>query len=225
MIVTCTTCSKRYLVDSAALGASGRNVRCAACGHTWFQAPPEDAPRPLEIAPEPPPSPGFAVEGERRERRVQLPAVPKPRKNRPLLRWGAVGLVIVAAVWGLIAARADVMKLWPPAAQLYAMVGYGPTVPGFGLELRKVTPSRTVENGVPTLAIDGEVVNVSSVARDVPKLRIALRDNNDHDLQSWTISITNQRLLPGASVPFHTTVKQPSQAATGVIVSFVGSSG
>lgn len=222
MIVTCTDCSKRYLVDARALGASGRNVRCAACGHTWFQTPPEDAPRPVDLPP-PEPTPSFTIEGDRRERRVQLPAVPRAKTRGPLLWWGLTAVVIIAAVWGLIAARAQIMAFWPPATEFYAMIGYGPTVPGFGLELRNVTPSRGDDNGVPTLAIDGEVVNISTETRAVPKLRVALRDAGDQQLQSWTISVTDQRLLPGASVPFHTTIKQPPTAATGVVVSFAGS--
>ncbi len=114
------------------------------------------------------------------------------------------------------------MSLWPPSTRLYAMVGLGTSDPGAGLELRKVAPGRAVENGVPTLTIDGEVANVSAVTRDVPKLRVALRDANDHVLQTWTVVVTDQRLLPGASVPFHTDVAQPPEAATGVVVSFAG---
>jgi predicted Zn finger-like uncharacterized protein len=217
MIVTCTNCSKRYLVDSRALGAAGRTVRCASCAHTWFQTPPEDAPQ--LIAPVADPDESFEA-GGRRERRVQLPAVAPARSRGPLIAWGLVALVIAGLAAGLIVARASVVTLWPPASKLYAMIGYGPTAAGSGLELRKVTPSRGIENGVPTLAIDGEVVNVSPIVRDVPKLKVALRDGGDHELQAWIIAVSEQRLLPGASVPFHTTITQPAEAATGVVVSF-----
>ena len=54
----------------------------------------------------------------------------------------------------------------------------------------------------------------------VPKLRVALRDANNKELQSWVVSVTDQPLAPGASVPFHTTISQPPDGATGVIVSF-----
>ena len=91
--------------------------------------------------------------------------------------------------------------------------------------MRKVTPSRGVDNGVPTLTIDGEVVNISSITRDVPRLKVALRDTADKELQSWFVDVTDQRLLPGATVTFHTGVAQPVEGATGVIVSFVGAGG
>jgi predicted Zn finger-like uncharacterized protein len=219
MIVTCTSCSKRYLVDSRALGVAGRNVRCASCGHTWFQAAPQDAAQAMALA-APPEPPSFVVEAERRERRVQLPAVKRSSGRGQFLGLGVAVVVLAGVAWGLIAARVEIMTFWPPAAKLYAMVGYGPTVAGTGLELRKVTPSRGVENGVPILAIDGEVVNISPIVREVPKLKVALRDGNDRELQAWTVAVTEQRLLPGATVPFHTTITQPSDAATGVVVSF-----
>lgn len=42
MILTCPECSTRYLMSSAAIGADGREVRCAKCAHEWFQEPDED---------------------------------------------------------------------------------------------------------------------------------------------------------------------------------------
>ncbi len=38
MILTCPSCSTRYVVDPNAIGRSGRTVRCANCHHTWQEA-------------------------------------------------------------------------------------------------------------------------------------------------------------------------------------------
>jgi len=37
MLVSCSSCNSKYLVNSADLKPDGRNVQCAKCGHNWFQ--------------------------------------------------------------------------------------------------------------------------------------------------------------------------------------------
>jgi len=228
MIVTCSNCGKRYVVDPRALGAPGRRVRCANCQHTWFAAAPEEAQSSIELPPLPETPPVVrtttttgAGEPGPAARRIQLPAVPRQGRGMAWLKRGAIAAVVVLAVWALVAERQHVMSAVPFTARFYTMVGLGPEVPGQGLELRQVTPSRGVDNGTPTLAINGQVANVSSSPKPVPKLRVALRDASNKELQSWTVSVTDQPLAPGASVPFHTTISSPPDGATGVIVSFL----
>ena len=52
MILTCPSCAARFLVNSAAIGADGREVRCGRCGNSWFARPSDEAP--AAAAPPPP---------------------------------------------------------------------------------------------------------------------------------------------------------------------------
>ena len=107
MIITCPECETRYTVKAAAFKAPGRKVRCASCGNEWFQAPPEDAPKPVEIEepaedaaaspagaetqpdtqldtePDPVPDPGSEPDVAAGETAEAAPAAAKPVITRP----------------------------------------------------------------------------------------------------------------------------------------------
>lgn len=222
MIVSCSNCAKRYVVDPRALGAPGRRVRCANCQHTWFQAAPEEAPAPIELPPLLEAPPVVRTMTTETPRQVQLPAVSRGGNRARWVRRGVIAAIVILAVGALVGGRDAVMSAVPFATRLYTLAGLGPIAPGTGLELRQVTPSRGTDkaSGAPTLAIDGQVANISSVARPVPQLRVALRDSNNAELKSWMVHVTDQPLEPGATIPFHTVIQNPPDGATGVIVGF-----
>lgn len=68
MILTCPSCTKRFLLDAALLG-TGRRVKCGNCGHVWHQDPP---PKP---AAQPKPA---AKPAQGRPAQAKPAAAPKP---------------------------------------------------------------------------------------------------------------------------------------------------
>jgi predicted Zn finger-like uncharacterized protein len=222
VILACPACRIRYLVDEQDLNRpAGRTLRCASCGHTWHHPQPlvvpdrEPATHPVTTRIEPelgvPPRPGP----------LPVPAPhPRPRRRSAIGRV-LLGLMLVLLVAGVVAAfiaRGDVTAMWPAAARLYALVGLVATPAGSGLELGEVIPARTAEG----LIIEGDITNTGSVAREVPRLRVALRDRNEKEIQFKTIDPPTARLQPGETAHFKTSFEHADETAT-VKVSFARS--
>ncbi|MBV8888411.1 MAG: zinc-ribbon domain-containing protein [Alphaproteobacteria bacterium] len=221
MIVTCPACTTRYRVDDKALDTAARTVRCAKCGHTWSQAPEPPAaaaeaspPGPLTIEPEldaPPLPPGAAV------------AVPVPLNapNRSVrqtgVRWAALVMVLACAVLVAVLARNEIAAMWPPAARLYGIAGFKVRQAAAGLEIRKVVPTRTGDG----LVVEGEVVNTGGAAHEVPRLRVALLDTGNKEIEFKIVSPPKDRLQPGDVAHFNARFEQGFDTATKAAVSFV----
>lgn len=234
MIVVCPRCNTRYLVDPRALGADGRMVRCAKCLHTWHQEPPpgalplaaEPVTPPPEIAPPQMPertaTGAPAVEGEHGTGRIQLPALPR-RRGSP--SWVSIGwLVLLLVVAGAAAAgiwwRDDIVRRWPAANLIYAKIGLA--VPQTHDILRLTATARfDTDKDAERLIIEGSVTNISTSVQTVPKIKVDLTDDRQQVVESWTISVSTERLLPGASVSFNST-KPRNPAAKNMAVDFAG---
>lgn len=227
MILSCPDCATRYLIDDASLGAEGRRVRCAKCGSVWHQMPPEDAPRTVagEDAPfSPPPPPPPLLTGEDRSDRpirTNLPALPgRKRRRAGGIAWLALAVAVVGAAVAAVVERERVVEALPAAARLYETVGLAPARVGVGLDLRGVTSREEQRDGVIWLVIEGEVANVSPVVREVPKMRGALFDAQERELQHWNFAAPTPRLLPGETTRFATELRQPPPGAARLKIVF-----
>jgi len=71
------------------------------------------------------------------------------------------------------------------------------------------------------VVVQGEIVNRSGRAVDVPALRATLRGPNDTELYAWTFAADAARLDPGAAAAFSTRLDRQVAGATGIAVDIV----
>jgi hypothetical protein len=116
----------------------------------------------------------------------------------------------------VLIARGDVLAAWPAAARLYALAGLPTTAPGAGLVLGEVIPARTADG----LIVEGDITNAGSAVREVPRLRVALRNPDERETQFKIIDPPIARLAPGETAHFKTSFESADETTT-VKVSFV----
>lgn len=119
----------------------------------------------------------------------------------------------------LIAWRANIVRLLPQTASLYAAIGLPVNLRG--LTIRDVTISRDTHDGVAMLVIEGEIFNDSTHPVEVPRLRFAALGADKNELYAWTAMPERSVLGAGEAEPFHSRLASPPAEAHNVMVRFL----
>ena len=201
MIVRCSNCETRYLVDPAALGETGRRVRCTNCGHVWHQSPVADAPEESGSATQP----------------VSLDRPPA------WAAWAAAALFVIAALAGLALARNAIVTSWPGTVSIYDAVGLPiQASQAQGLRIVDVQSERVKDGDRIILLVRGVVENTTEKGRRLPPLRAVLADEAGSTLHEWPVATLSRALDGGQSTPFESWLEDPPEGAARLSVDFVG---
>ncbi|MEO0607727.1 MAG: MJ0042-type zinc finger domain-containing protein [Pseudomonadota bacterium] len=195
MILTCPECETQYFAEDSTIGESGRTVKCAACGHSWFVGP-EGA------------TPGDSVLGAHEAYRLKV-RERRRRKSRAaaLSAWTttvAAALVILA---GLLAFRGEVVKRWPESASTYAALGL--PVNRFGLEFLDTEAERFFDGTTPILEVRGAVQNMTGRTVSAPNVRVLLLDDQGAQVAQAFAPIMPTSIPAEATALFSARIENP----------------
>jgi predicted Zn finger-like uncharacterized protein len=163
------------------------------------------------------PPPGLAEDIETfAARRARRDALRRGQWLRPGLP--AVILILLAANAGLLAWRADIVRLLPQTSALYAAVGLPVNLRGLAFD--NIHMSRIDQDGVDVLVVEGSIVNVTGRPVEVPRLRLAVRNEAKHEIYAWTALPSRSILAPGDALPFRSRLASPPADGREVKVRF-----
>ena len=207
MIIRCFACSTRFRIDPAALGVSGRRVRCTSCGHVWLELPqrnvsPQAEPKVPPPAPSPPPSP--------------------ERGGGVWIGWLVAGFVVAVVLTGLALGRNTIVAAWPDTVGAYDSAGLPIRVPhADGLRIAEIESERVQGGNGAVLLVRGVIENTIENSRTVPTLQAVLVDEAGTELHRWRVAAVSTVLGAGQSTTFESWLAEPPEGAARVTVGFV----
>ena len=145
----------------------------------------------------------------------------RPAPGRIAAAWLLVLLLIGGTGAAGYLGRHDVVRLWPPAYQLYHVLGIPveapivlQSVPAAGFDILDVIPEYRTEGGQVRLHVSGVLTNTTGRPLGVPPLIVTVLDAAGDAVSSEVVPVgTDAALGPGEVLPFSLPLAVPGPQA------------
>lgn len=208
MILTCPECEIQYFAEDSTIGDSGRTVKCATCGHSWFVGPEGAAPAAITAA-----GAHEAYRQKVRERRQ------RKSRNVAFTSWTVTAAIFAVVLGGSILFRKSVVQTWPQSASAFAAIGLN--VNRFDLDFLETEAERFFDGTTPILEVRGAVQNTSNAVVAAPRVRVTLLDDAGETVAQAFAPVTPSNIPADAIARFAARVENPPFESFELELSFV----
>ncbi len=137
-------------------------------------------------------------------------------------RWqpdlAAIILTLFVVNAAIIGWRADIVRLLPQTASLFAAIGLPVNLRG--LSFANVTSAKETQEDVTVLVVEGTIANTTPAPVEVPRMRLAVRNEGGGEIYTWTALPDRAVLAAGETLPFRSRLASPPADGRDVVVRF-----
>ena len=139
-------------------------------------------------------------------------SIDKKRRALNLINWTLFWFATFVFVFSLFFTKDAVIKIWPPAASFYEIIGLSSTDTKKVFAIKNVSNFFVQKNEKLYMGLRGELINISDKVQPIPSLVISLRDDDSTVEKEgrppykkiWSHDLAYNKLLPNQKVIFET---------------------
>lgn len=225
--VSCPNCAATYQLDEAKVGAKGRKLKCAKCGHIWVAYAPGMEPvaevvPPAEAAPDPATSfeNDFAPQTASGLLEVDMGEIAKVGWMRHVRwlagprKWVVLGIVVcvlgtLGGLWLLLAGKDTEQHV--EEVEAHENVAARETFEPEGLELFDVKADFVKDEKLGVeFGVHGMVRNTLKESVELPKLQVELLDGEGKVMDVWPVEMKKLQLDPGEDMVWGVSFTNPA---------------
>ncbi len=148
-------------------------------------------------------------------------AIPPARRAAKRAPWALAWVFAGFGAWALlVGAHAQIARLAPATAPLYAALGLDVNLNRVGLD--HVSSRLDYQDGRQILIVEGEIRNLASSPRAAPRVRLSVLDAGGREIYHWIAAPPKARLAAGETAEFRARLAAPPKDGQQVRVRFAG---